>query len=336
RLMHVVAGFPADIPNLINMAGNPVNPGLLQRIDQHYQHLSPGHRRIAEFLLGSYDEAALLTSAQLGQRVGVSESAVIRFAQQLGYSGYPELRDSLAALLRRRTAHVARMEQALGTLRRVRDPLRRVLEQDRVALDELRRTYSPRLIESVARQIRRARTVYVMGLGISRSLAAFLEFRLRRMGIDVRPIMYGGSEAWERLPSIGPGDLLVAIGFFRGYRDIVLGMRYARTRGARTVVITDTTDSPLAPEADVMLVARRGDLAVINSLVVPMALLNLLTVAAALQDVDRSLASLQEWDRLRQQLEGPLERPRTAPRHGRTRKGGKGESTLKMLGGGGE
>ncbi|MDR7550792.1 MAG: MurR/RpiR family transcriptional regulator [Armatimonadota bacterium] len=318
------------------MAGNPVNPGLLQRIDQHYQHLSPGHRRIAEFLLGSYDEAALLTSAQLGQRVGVSESAVIRFAQQLGYSGYPELRDSLAALLRRRTAHVARMEQALGTLRRVRDPLRRVLEQDRVALDELRRTYSPRLIESVARQIRRARTVYVMGLGISRSLAAFLEFRLRRMGIDVRPIMYGGSEAWERLPSIGPGDLLVAIGFFRGYRDIVLGMRYARTRGARTVVITDTTDSPLAPEADVMLVARRGDLAVINSLVVPMALLNLLTVAAALQDVDRSLASLQEWDRLRQQLEGPLERPRTAPRHGRTRKGGKGESTLKMLGGGGE
>ncbi|MDQ7851273.1 MAG: MurR/RpiR family transcriptional regulator, partial [Armatimonadota bacterium] len=293
-------------------------------------------RRIAEFLLGSYDEAALLTSAQLGQRVGVSESAVIRFAQQLGYSGYPELRDSLAALLRRRTAHVARMEQALGTLRRVRDPLRRVLEQDRVALDELRRTYSPRLIESVARQIRRARTVYVMGLGISRSLAAFLEFRLRRMGIDVRPIMYGGSEAWERLPSIGPGDLLVAIGFFRGYRDIVLGMRYARTRGARTVVITDTTDSPLAPEADVMLVARRGDLAVINSLVVPMALLNLLTVAAALQDVDRSLASLQEWDRLRQQLEGPLERPRTAPRHGRTRKGGKGESTLKMLGGGGE
>lgn len=318
------------------MAENPVNAGLLQRIDQHYQHLSPGHRRIAEFLLGSYDEAALLTSAQLGQRVGVSESAVIRFAQQLGYPGYPELRDSLAALLRSRTAHVARMEQALGTLRRVQDPLRRVLEQDRVALDELRRTCSPRLIESVARQIRRARTVYVMGLGISRSLAAFLEFRLRRMGIDVRPIMYGGSEAWERLPSIGPGDLLVAIGFFRGYRDIVLGMRYARTRGARTVVITDTTDSPLAPEADVMLVARRGDLAVINSLVVPMALLNLLTVAVALQDVDRSLASLQEWDRLRQQLEGPLEQPRTAPRHSRTRKRGKGESTLKMLGGGGE
>ncbi len=318
------------------MAGNPVAPDLLQRIDRHYQHLSPAHRRVAEFLLSSYDEAALLTSAQLGERAGVSESAVIRFAQRLGYRGYPALRDSLANLLRSRTTHVARMEQALGTLRRVRDPLRRVLEQDRVALDELRRTYSPRLIEAVAQQIRRARTVYVMGLGISRSLAVFLEFRLRRMGIDVRPILYGGSEVWERLPSIGRGDLLVAIGFFRGYRDIVLGMRYARGRGARTVVITDTADSPLAPEADVMLVARRGDLAVINSLVVPMALLNLLTIAVALQDVSRSMASLQEWDRLRQQLEGSLEHPRAVARRSRTGKGRRGGVNLRVLGGGRE
>jgi DNA-binding MurR/RpiR family transcriptional regulator len=318
------------------MAGNPVHPSLLRRIDEHYQRLSAAHRRVAEFVLSSYDEAALLTAAQLGGRTGVSESTVIRFAQQLGYPGYPELRDSLADLLRSRTAHVERMEQALGTLRRVRDPLQRVLEQDRVALDELRRTCSPRLIESVARQIRRARTVYVMGLGVSRSLAAFLDFRLRRMGIDVRPIMYGGSEAWEQLPSIGRGDVLVAIGFFRGYRDIVLGMRYARTRGARTVVITDTADSPLVPEADVMLVARRGDLAVINSLVVPMALLNLLTISVALQDTGRSIASLQEWDRLRQQLEGPLERPRAAPKHIGTARRGKGGINLKMLGGGGE
>lgn len=318
------------------MAGNPVDGGLLRRIDQHYQRLSPAHRRLAEFVLSSYDEAALLTSAQLGRRTGVSESTVVRFAQQLGYPGYPELRDSLADLLRGRTAHVARMEQALGSLRRVRDPLLRVLDQDRAALEELRRTCSPRLIESVARQIRRARAVYVIGLGISRSLAAFLEFRLRRMGIDVRPIVYGGSEAWERLPSVGRGDLLVAIGFFRGYRDIVMGMRYARGRGARTVVITDTADSPLVPEADVMLVARRGDLAVINSLVVPMALLNLLTIAVALQDTGRSIASLREWDRLRQQLEGPLERPRAAPKHGRTPRRGKGGITLEMLGGGRE
>jgi len=309
---------------------------LLHLVDERYQRLSRAHRRVAEFVLSSYEEAALLTSAELGRRVGASESTVVRFAQELGYPGYPELRAALADLLRRRTTHAQRMEQALGSLRRIRDPLRQILEQDVRALHELRRTCSPHLIESVARELRQARAVYVMGLGVSRSLAAFLEFRLRRMRLDVRAITYGGSEAWERLLPIGRGDVLVAIGFFRGYRDIVLAMRHARARGARTVVVTDTAGSPLVAEADVMLVARRGDLTVINSLVVPMALLNLLTVAVALQDAGRAIASLQEWDQLRQQFEGPLERPRVAQKHRRAIGSRKGAGHLKMLGGGRE
>lgn len=276
---------------------------LVELVDRRYQGLSRAHRRIAEFILGSYQEAALLTSAELGRRVGVDESTVVRFAQQLGYPGFPELRTSLADLLRQRTV-ADRMERALGRLRAIRNPLDRVLDQDLRALLDLRRTWSPRLIESIAEQIRRARTVYVMGLGVSRALASFVEFRLRRMGMDVHAVAYGGSEAWERLFTMGRKDVLLAFGFFRGYHDTVLALRHARSRGARTIVVTDTPSSPLAAEADVLLVGRRGDLTVINSLVVPMALVNVLTIAVALQHAERAVAALHEWDTLRQQFEG--------------------------------
>jgi DNA-binding MurR/RpiR family transcriptional regulator len=228
------------------------------------------------------------------------------------------------------------MEQALGALRGVRDPLSRVLAQDVRALHELRRTCSPRLIEAVARDLRRARTVYIMGLGVSRSLAAFLEFRLRRMRLDVRTITYGGSQAWEELLAIGPGDVLVAIGFFRGYRDVVLALRHARARGARTIVITDGVESPLVPEGDVLLAARRGDLTVINSLVVPMALLNLLTVAVALQDAGRAVGALRAWDALRQQFEAPLDGVRRPGRRRRRGPGRRPRAAVDLILGGGE
>lgn len=44
---------------------------LVELVDRRYQGLSPAHRRLAEYILGSYQEAALLTSAELGRRVGV-------------------------------------------------------------------------------------------------------------------------------------------------------------------------------------------------------------------------------------------------------------------------
>lgn len=311
-------------------------PTLVELVDRRYQGLSRAHRRLAEFVLGSYQEAALLTSAELGRRVGVDESTVVRFAQQLGYAGFPAFRAALRDLLRERTA-ADRMERALGKLRAIRNPLERVLDQDVRALVDLRRTWSPRLMESVAEQLRRARTVYVMGLGVSRALAAFVEFRLRRMGMDVRAVTYGGSEAWERLFGIGRKDALLAFGFFRGYRDTVLALRHARARGARTIVVTDTPSSPLAAEADVVLVGRRGDLTVINSLVVPMALVNILTIAVALQHSDRAVAALQAWDALRQEFEGVRgqdgKRARRTGAHGRASRRASGMNSTMLEGG---
>ncbi|MDQ7840787.1 MAG: MurR/RpiR family transcriptional regulator [bacterium] len=273
---------------------------LPEAIDAAYARLSPSQRKLAEYLLASYDDAAFLTSTELARRLKTSDSTVVRFARALGYRGYPALRAALADLIRAgRTTHSGRMASALQRLRTEASPLARLLDQDLAALGELRRTLSPNLITEIARRLRAARTVYVLGLGISRSLAHFVAFRLRRTGMHVETITHGGTEAWEVLFRISRRDVMLAVGFFRGYQDIVRALRYARGRGVHTIVFTDTPDSPLAAHATRLVVARRGDLAVVNSLVVPMAMLNLLTVAVALQMPDDAVGKLQAWDRLR-------------------------------------
>jgi DNA-binding MurR/RpiR family transcriptional regulator len=68
---------------------------ILNRIKSEMSDFSKNHRLIAQHLLDNFREVAFLTAAQLAQRVGVSESTVFRFANTLGFQGYPELRSAL-------------------------------------------------------------------------------------------------------------------------------------------------------------------------------------------------------------------------------------------------
>ena len=62
---------------------------VLTAIRENVHTFSKGQKKIAGFILESYDKAAFMTASRLGQKVGVSESTVVRFASELGYDGYP-------------------------------------------------------------------------------------------------------------------------------------------------------------------------------------------------------------------------------------------------------
>ncbi len=64
---------------------------LMRTIQQKFSRLSKGQKLIAEYILKHYDKAAFMTAAKLGVSVEVSESTVVRFASELGFSGYPKL-----------------------------------------------------------------------------------------------------------------------------------------------------------------------------------------------------------------------------------------------------
>ena len=85
------------------------NGDLLQNIKEGMPSFSKGQRLIATYILDHYDKAAYYTASRLGTIVGVSESTVVRFANELGYEGYPELQKSLQELIRTKLTSVQRM-----------------------------------------------------------------------------------------------------------------------------------------------------------------------------------------------------------------------------------
>ena len=72
-----------------------MSKAILSVIQTKRSTFSKERKRIAGFILESYDKAAFMTAGRLGKTVNVSESTVVRFAAELGYDGYPAMQKAL-------------------------------------------------------------------------------------------------------------------------------------------------------------------------------------------------------------------------------------------------
>jgi DNA-binding MurR/RpiR family transcriptional regulator len=73
---------------------------------------SQSHRAIGEYLSRHYRTAVAQAAAEVAAKAGTSEATVIRLATQLGYAGYPELKQQYGLCAReRKEAELARFER---------------------------------------------------------------------------------------------------------------------------------------------------------------------------------------------------------------------------------
>ena len=125
-----------------------MNRDILAMIQENMHTFSKGQKRIASFILESYDKAAFLTASKLGKKVNVSESTVVRFAAELGFDGYPDMQRSLQKMIRNRLTSVQRIEvtnDRIGDQDLVSTVLQSDIEKIRMTMEELK----PHLDESV-------------------------------------------------------------------------------------------------------------------------------------------------------------------------------------------
>lgn len=260
---------------------------------------SKGQRRIARFIQERYDEAAFMTASRLGQEVGVSESTVVRFATELGFEGYPGLQRALQELIRSKLTIVQRMEVARS---RMADDevLHSVATGDiqniRRTLEEISEAAFNEAVDAVVA----ARHIYVFGAGSCKALAAFLTHYLQMLlgGRAHQLTASSQSDIYSELLDVGPEDTVLCITFPRYSSKAAKTLQYARSKGARAVAMTDSRLSPVAPWADVLLLAHSGMASVVDSLVAPLSIINALIVAVSLRTMENNREKLMELERL--------------------------------------
>ena len=254
---------------------------ILTIIQSKMSGFSKGQKLIAKYILDSYDKAAFMTASRLGTTVNVSESTVVRFAVELGYSGYPEMQKALQEMILNRLTSVQRMEVTNDRIGD-QDVLSMVLQAD---IDKIRMTNEitdRKAFAGAVDDILKAKRIYILGVRSSAPLANFLGFYYGYMFDQVCVINNAGiGNMFEKILRVSPEDVVIGISFPRYSTSTTRGIRYCHEVGAKVIALTDYADSPVGQYADHVLVAKSDMVSLVDSLVAPLSLINALIVATA-------------------------------------------------------
>ena len=240
---------------------------------------SKGKRRIADAILHSYDRAAYMTASRLGEMVGVSESTVVRFANELGFEGYPEFQRAVQELVKTKLTPNQRIDitdQRIGEGNLIEKVMHSDMEKIRYTLESIDRDTFSAAVDAIVS----ARNIYIFGVRSSASLAGFLNFNLNMIFDNVRLVQpTSSSDVFEQILGISEQDVLIGISFPRYSTKVVNAVKYARDRNASVIALTDSTLSPIAEHANYLLTAQSDMASFVDSLVAPLSIINSILVA---------------------------------------------------------
>jgi DNA-binding MurR/RpiR family transcriptional regulator len=252
-----------------------------------FDGFSRSQKAIARYIIDHLEEVGYLSADELGQKGNTSSSTVVRFAQSLGFTGYPELQKAARDEYRLgATSRPVVHEDQLG-FSMEEDVLTRSMRTDGLSLEE---TISKNTLERFNRAVQMlagSKQVLVVGLHEASVVAQHASYVLELLGIPCLAVTDSTESNVARLTRLGQGDVLMAIGFRRAHSVTISFAEKAGAQGADVIVVTDNSLSELAGKGSVTLYADIDSTFFAHSLVGPISLVSAL--AAAIYGKDRDL-----------------------------------------------
>ncbi len=228
------------------------DPSVAERLRRASSGFAPAERRVARALLAEYPLTGLEPLAVVAERAGTSAPTVLRVVAKLGFSGYPDFQRLLRAELSARWStplDVMPREPSTGLVDTVREAIR-----TSVAADLARLAGGSDAEDAAALLADARRPVWALGGRFSAVLAEYLVLHLQvlRRGVHRVPGDPGGRHT--ALLDVARRDVVVAFDYRRYQRDTIEFGSAAVAQGARLVLFTDHLVSPLAGDADAVVV----------------------------------------------------------------------------------
>lgn len=227
---------------------------IIAKLRDYYPNLSSAQQRIADFIVDFPNDAMFLTAAQLGERIGISESSVIRFTQAIGFGGYPEFRRELRARFRERLPNAKGLEIYEKLRTSGSGLVSEIANLDISLIQETALQLDPNVLERCVDRILAADQVFVTGHRNSYAIAEFFAATLQ-LGIGIgTALAYGHGLAFETLVAAKPNDVVVAVSITPYSQQTLDILTAARSKGLHVIAITDRPLGAPARLADEVIV----------------------------------------------------------------------------------
>ena len=223
----------------------------LDQIRRHYGEMFQAEKKAADYILENPSRVIGLSLASLAKESGTSDATIIRMCRHVGFSGFYQLKISLASTLGKAAA-MKNMENA--SPENVTEFFNLVAER----VKELPMHISPELLHTCSGLISHAECVYLSAWGNTGEVASDFAHRLARKGI--KSFTSDVPEFSTRSLALGNArDVLVAISHSGGTIHVIQSLQIAKKLGMKTILITAAESSEAGRQADHVLCAGVRD-----------------------------------------------------------------------------
>jgi DNA-binding MurR/RpiR family transcriptional regulator len=226
---------------------------LSEEIRQRFDEFSRSQKDVGQYIVDHLDEAAFQTAEELARRASTSSSTVVRFAQALGFEGFPELQAAARDEYRR-----AR-EGSNGSAPELSTPplfpidqtdFEAALAADHTNLEDTARKIDRDEVAASVELISRAERIVLCGTDQMAFFASYLRHLLMLLDLRCEVVASPSQEGLARLGRIDEKALVIGFSAGRPHPLVVRAMKLARHRKAETIAIADATLSEVAKLAD--------------------------------------------------------------------------------------
>jgi DNA-binding MurR/RpiR family transcriptional regulator len=272
----------------------PIVDNVMTRIRVRHASLGPSTRSIADFILKNPRQVVGMSVTELAEATGASDGSVINLCRQLDLSGFQQLKLSLAQ-------EVVQPVQFIHEDLRPSDTTPTVCRKTfHAGIQALRDTLSildADAVDEAVRIIRAADRVEIYGIGSSAPIAEDAQYRMLRIGIDAKVVVDSHIQAISASRT-GPKVAVLTISHSGATHETLAATRLAKEAGAKTIIVTNFSSSPLQAYADVKLftMARETKFRTeaMTSRIAQLCVLDALIAALALADYDRATDTLRK------------------------------------------
>ena len=183
-------------------------------LQDHYQDLPKRLQSVAVFAMHNPEVIALNTVASISDQVGVTPSAMVRFAKSIGYQGFSDMQTVFQESMRHMPQPYA---ERLNSMQRSAGREQTVLSQFTQAAAEsiarLEHNVDASALLKASEQLAQARVVYIAGQGRAEPVVAYLHYTLVKLGVQSVVLSGMPHSMADKARMLQTDDVLLAISF---------------------------------------------------------------------------------------------------------------------------
>jgi DNA-binding MurR/RpiR family transcriptional regulator len=251
-------------------------------------NLSARLKLVAVYLVEHPQQIAFNTLAEIAEKAGVHASTLVRFANYFGFDGFSDVQRLYKNQI---IEHPSNYRERISQLKKSDKAgevtpallLHDFAEGNVLALGLLQQQIKPDVLEGAVQALANAKEIFICGVRRMYPTAVYMHYALSQMDVRSQLIDGQGSMAHEQMKWMNHESVLVAITFNPYGQTTTEAVHFAKEKGAKLILITDSELCPHTQLADYVLIVREADVRGFRSLNSTLCLVQTLCVALGYQ-----------------------------------------------------